>query len=137
MNRELPDVQAGFRKGRGTRDQIADICWIIKKAREFRKISTFALLTTPKRLTATDPQKHGGEELRLAEGQGRRPRAPGCDGTGAAETSYPMSKECRLHGRRRAEGSYSMFKVRRGSLEEIPLVQGKGQRLRFAGAAVK
>ena len=36
MNRELPDVQAGFRKGRGTRDQIASICWIIKKAREFQ-----------------------------------------------------------------------------------------------------
>ena len=37
MNRELPDVQAGFRKGRGTRDQIANIHWIIKKAREFQK----------------------------------------------------------------------------------------------------
>ena len=37
MNRELPDVQAGFRKGRRTRDQIANICWIIKKAREFQK----------------------------------------------------------------------------------------------------
>ena len=37
MNRELPDVQAGFRKGRGTRDQIANICWIIKNAREFQK----------------------------------------------------------------------------------------------------
>ena len=37
LNRELPDVQAGFRKGRGTRDQIANICWIIKKAREFQK----------------------------------------------------------------------------------------------------
>ena len=37
MNHELPDVQAGFRKGRGTRDQIANICWIIKKAREFQK----------------------------------------------------------------------------------------------------
>ena len=37
MNRELPDVQAGFRKGRGTRDQIASIRWIIKKAREFQK----------------------------------------------------------------------------------------------------
>ena len=37
MNRELPDVQAGFRKGRGTRDQIANICWVIKKAREFQK----------------------------------------------------------------------------------------------------
>ena len=36
-NREVPDVQAGFRKGRGTRDQIANICWIIEKAREFQK----------------------------------------------------------------------------------------------------
>ena len=35
VNHELPDVQAGFRRGRGTRDQIANICWIIKKAREF------------------------------------------------------------------------------------------------------
>jgi len=35
INRELPDVQAGFRKGRGTRDQIANICWIVEKAREF------------------------------------------------------------------------------------------------------
>ena len=37
MNWELPDVQAGFRKGRGTRDQIANICWIIEKARDFQK----------------------------------------------------------------------------------------------------
>ena len=52
MNRELPDVQAGFRKGRGTGDQIANICWIIEKAREFqkKKKSAFALLTTPKPL---------------------------------------------------------------------------------------
>ena len=37
INRELPDVQAGFRKGRTTRDQVANICWIIKKAREFQR----------------------------------------------------------------------------------------------------
>ena len=37
VNRELPDIQAGFRKGRGTRDQIANICWIVEKAREFQK----------------------------------------------------------------------------------------------------
>ena len=37
MNRELPDVQVGFRKGRGTRDRIANICWIMEKAREFQK----------------------------------------------------------------------------------------------------
>ena len=51
MNHELPDVQAGFKKGRGTRDQIANIHWIIKKAREFQKTSISALLTMPKPLT--------------------------------------------------------------------------------------
>ena len=51
VNRELPDVQAGFRKGRGTRDQIASIRWVIKKARTPEKTSTFALLTMPKPLT--------------------------------------------------------------------------------------
>ena len=50
VNHELPDVQAGFRKGRGTRDQIANICWIIEKAREFQK-NISALLTMPKPLT--------------------------------------------------------------------------------------
>ena len=51
VKRELPHVQDGFRKGRGSRDQIANIHWIIKKAREFQKTSTFALLTVPKPLT--------------------------------------------------------------------------------------
>ena len=51
VNRELPDVQAGFRKGRGNRDQIANIGWIIKKARKFWKTSISAVLTTPKPLT--------------------------------------------------------------------------------------
>ena len=51
MNHELPDVQAGFRKGRGTRDQIANICWIIEKARVPEKHLFFALLTMPKALT--------------------------------------------------------------------------------------
>ena len=51
VNCELPDVQAGFRKSRGTRDQIANINWIIKKAREFQKTpSISALLTMPKPL---------------------------------------------------------------------------------------
>ena len=48
MNRELLDVQDGFRKGRGTWDQIANICWIIQKAREFQKTIYSALLTMPK-----------------------------------------------------------------------------------------
>ena len=51
MNRELPDVQAAFRKGRGTRDQIANIHWIIKKQESSRKTSSSALLTMPKLLT--------------------------------------------------------------------------------------
>ena len=51
VTHELPDVQAGFRKGRGTRDQIANIHWIIKKARRFQKTSISALLTMPKPLT--------------------------------------------------------------------------------------
>ena len=54
-----------------------------------------------------------------------------------AERSYPTSKEQWLHGRRRAERSYSTFKVRRGSREKIPLIQGKEQQLCFAGAAMK
>ena len=55
----------------------------------------------------------------------------------AAGRSNPTSKEQWLHGRRRAERSYSTLKVRRGGCEEIPLFQGKEQRLCFAGAAVK
>ena len=52
VNRELPDVQAGFRKGRGTSDQIANIRWIMEKARQFqKKTSISALLTMPKPLT--------------------------------------------------------------------------------------
>ena len=52
VKRELPDAQAGFRKGRGTRDQIANIHWIIKKAKEFqKKTSISVLLTMPKPLT--------------------------------------------------------------------------------------
>ena len=51
MNSELPDVQAGFRKGRGTRDQIANICWIIKKARVPKKHLFLLYLFMPKPLT--------------------------------------------------------------------------------------
>ena len=51
VNRELPDVQAGFRKGRGTRDHIANISWIIEKEKKFQKTCTFASLTSLKPLT--------------------------------------------------------------------------------------
>ena len=56
---------------------------------------------------------------------------------GAAERSNPTSKEQQLRRHRRAERSYSTFKVRRGGPEEIPLIQGKEQQLSFAGAAMK
>ena len=59
MNHELPDVQAGFRKGRRIRDQTANICWILKEARELKKKSTSALLTTPKPLTVWITINHG------------------------------------------------------------------------------
>ena len=57
MNRELPDVQAGFRKGRGTRVQIANICWIIEKAREFQKNIYFCFIDYAKAFDCVDHNK--------------------------------------------------------------------------------
>ena len=57
MNRELPDVQAGFRKGRGTRDQIANICWIIRKAREFQNNISFCFIDYTKAFDCVDHNK--------------------------------------------------------------------------------
>ena len=54
MNHELPDVQAGFRKGRGSRDQIANICWIIEKAREFQKNNYFCFIDYDKAFDCVD-----------------------------------------------------------------------------------
>ena len=59
VNRELPDVQAGFRKGRGTRDQIANICWIIEKAREFQKNIYFCFIDYAKAFDCVDHNKLG------------------------------------------------------------------------------
>ena len=57
VNHELPDVQAGFRKGRGTRDQIANICWIIEKAREFQKNIYFCFIDYVKAFDCVDHNK--------------------------------------------------------------------------------
>ena len=57
MNRELPDVQAGFRKGRRIRDQIANICWIIEKAREFQKNIYFCFIDYAKDFDSVDHNK--------------------------------------------------------------------------------
>ena len=66
MNREFPDVQAEFREGRGTRDQIADICWIVEKAREFQKNICFFFIDYAKTFDCVDHtvlyhQRNGGE----------------------------------------------------------------------------
>src|SRR5574337_398859 len=57
VNRELPDVQASFRKGRGTRDQIANICWIMEKAREFQKNNYFCFIVYAKAFDCVDHNK--------------------------------------------------------------------------------
>ena len=57
LNHELPDVQAGFRKGTGTRDQIPNICWIIKKAREFQKNIYFCFIDYAKAFDCVDHNK--------------------------------------------------------------------------------
>ena len=57
VNRELPDVQTGFRKGRGTRDQIVNICWIIKKGRQFQKNIYFCFIEYAKAFDCVDHNK--------------------------------------------------------------------------------
>jgi len=68
VNRELPDVQAGFRKGRGTRDQTANICWIMEKAREFQKNIYFCFIDYAKAFDCVDHNK-----LENSERDGNRP----------------------------------------------------------------
>ena len=62
VNRELPDVQAGFRKGRGTRDQIANICWIMVKSREFQKTIYFCFIDYAKAFDSVDHNKLDNSE---------------------------------------------------------------------------
>ena len=73
MNRELPDVQAHFRKGRGTRDQIANICWIIKKARVFQKNIYFCFIDYAKAFDCVDHNKLENSER---DGNTRPPDLP-------------------------------------------------------------
>ena len=73
MNHEPPDVQAGFRKGRGTRDQIANIHWIIKKAREFQKIIYFCFIDYAK---AFDCVAHNKLKNSERDGHTRPPDLP-------------------------------------------------------------
>ena len=73
VNRELPDVQAGFRKGRGTRDQIANICWIMEKAREFQKTIYFCFIDYAKAFDCVDHKKLENSER---DGNTRPPNLP-------------------------------------------------------------
>ena len=73
VNHELPDVQAGFRKGRGTRDQIANICWIIEKAREFQKNISFCFIDYAKAFDCVDHNKLENSER---DGNTRPPDLP-------------------------------------------------------------
>ena len=57
VNRELPDVQAGFREGRGTRDQIANILWVVEKAKEFQRTLYFCFLDYAKAFECVDHNK--------------------------------------------------------------------------------
>ena len=67
VNCELPDVQAGFRKGRGTRDQIANIHWVIEKAREFQKNIYFCFLTMPKPFMAESEEEQKSLLMKVKE----------------------------------------------------------------------
>ena len=73
MNRELPDVQAGFRKSRGTRDQIANICWIMEKAREFQRNIYFCFIDYAKAFDCVDHNKLENSER---DGNTRPPDLP-------------------------------------------------------------
>ena len=73
MNHELPDVQSGFRKGKGNRDQIANICWIIKKATEFQKNIYFCFIDYAKAFDCVD---HNKLENSLRDGNTRPPYLP-------------------------------------------------------------
>ena len=73
MNHELPDVQTGFRKGRGTRDQIANNCWIIEKAREFQKTIYFCFIDYAKAFDCVDHNKLENSER---DGNTRPPDLP-------------------------------------------------------------
>ena len=73
VNRELPGIQAGFRKGRGTRDQIANICWIIRKASEFQKNIYFCFTDYAKAFDCVDHKKLENSER---DGNTRPPDLP-------------------------------------------------------------
>ena len=103
VNHELPDVQAGFRKGRGTGDQIANICWIIKKARKFQKDIYFCFIDYAKAFDCMDNNKLENSER---DGNTRPP-------------DLPLEKPiCR---------SEATVRTRHGTTDWFPIGKGVGQ----------
>ena len=99
VNRELPDVQAGFRKGRGTRDQIAKICWIMEKAREFQKNIYFCFIDYAKAFDCVDHNKLENSER---DGHTRSP-------------DLPLEKPiCRSRSNRTGHGTTDWFQIGKG-----------------------
>ena len=99
INRELPDVQAGYRKGRQTRDQIASICWILVKAREFQKNIYFCFIDYTKAFDSVD---HNKLENSLRDGNIRPPYLP------------PENPICRLRSNRTGHGTTDWFQIGKG-----------------------
>ena len=100
-NWELPDVQAGFRKGRGTRDQIANICWIIEKARQFQKSIYFCFIDYAK---AFDYVDHNKLWKIPRDGNTRPPYLP------------PEKSVCRSRSNRTKHGTTDWFQIGKGIL---------------------
>ena len=101
MNRKLQDVQAGFRKGRRTRGQIANICWTMEKAREFQKSSISALLTMPKPVTLWITKNCGKFSSGRGTGKGqfsfqsqRKAMPKNAQTTPPLHSSHTLVKEC-------------------------------------------
>ena len=100
VRQKHPDVQAGFRKGRGTRDQIANICWIIEKAREFHKIIYFCFIDYTKAFDSVD---HNTLENSSRDGNTRPPDLP------------PEKPVCRSRSNNRTRhGARAWFKIGKG-----------------------
>ena len=119
MNHELPDVQAGIRKGRGTRDQIANIRWIIEKARAFQKNIYFCFIDSPKAFDCVDHHKlwkilkklgisdhltcflrnlYAGQEATVTTGHGKKHWFKIGKGVHSAYLNYVQSISCKILG---------------------------------------
>ena len=140
MNHELPDVQAGFRKGRGTREPIANICWIIEKAREFQKNICFCFIDyayafdcvdhnklwkilkemgIPDHLTCLLRNLHAGQEAIVRSGHGTtdwfQMRKEVCQGCILSPSLFNLYAECIMRNARLDEAQAGIKIARRNT----------------------